>query len=475
METRRSRSLLKSLLTSAALFAAALPNAWAVPSYARQTAMACSTCHTVFPELTPFGREFKLNGYVLDNMKQIKGITIGRSETMSLNQIPPLSLMGQISYTHTSQALPDTGPGAPTGALAKDGEVSFPQQVSFFYAGKIADSLGAFVQLTYSGPTDHFGLDNTDVRYVQHTSFAGPEQDVIFGVTLNNNPTVQDPWNTTSAWGYPFAGSFTAPTPNTSTKLDSGAGGIGQNVGGLGGYMWFDHSIYAEVTLYSGAKVGGTHPLDSNQKQVVHGIAPYWRLAYERRWDQNSLSVGTFGIRAGIHPGGNNGVAAPGTVSFPLSGPTDRYTDYGLDTQYQYISDDHQVSALATYYHEHRDLAASVADGLAQKVDGSLNTEKLGVNYYYRRKIGGSVGIFNTTGSSDNIQYAAAPVVGSATNSPSSRGYVFELNYLPALNVKLQVQYVAYSKFNGASSNYDGSGRSASDNNTLYLLGWFNF
>jgi len=32
-----------------------------------------------------------------------------------------------------------------------------------------------------------------------------------------------------------------------------------------------------------------------------------------------------------------------------------------------------------------------------------------------------------------------------------------------------------YSKFNGASSNYDGANRNASDNNTLYLLGWLNF
>jgi hypothetical protein len=60
-------------------------------------------------------------------------------------------------------------------------------------------------------------------------------------------------------------------------------------------------------------------------------------------------------------------------------------------------------------------------------------------------------------------------------NSPANRGYVLELNYLPALNVKLQVQYVACSEFNGGGGNYDGSGRNASDNNTLYLLGWFNF
>jgi len=154
----------------------------------------------------------------------------------------------------------------------------------------------------------------------------------------------------------------------------------------------------------------------------------------------------------------------------PLSGPTDKYTDYGLDSQYQYITDDHQLSVLATYFHENQNLDASFKFGAAANSSDTLNTEKLGVNYYYRRKIGGSIGFFNTTGSTDAGLYGA-----SANSNPSSRGYVFEANYLPFLNVKLTAQYVVYSKFNGASSNYDGAGRNASDNNTLYLLGWFNF
>src|SRR5471032_3617921 len=90
----------------------------AVPSFARQTGMACAACHTVFPELTPFGREFKLNGYVTDNLKQIKGVTMERRETLSLNSVPPLSVMLQVSYSHTATPLPDS---AVIGALAKDG------------------------------------------------------------------------------------------------------------------------------------------------------------------------------------------------------------------------------------------------------------------------------------------------------------------------------------------------------------------
>src|SRR5476651_735496 len=79
---------------------------WAVPSFARQTGMTCAACHTVFPELTPFGREFKLNGYVLDNIKQVTGIDTSSRNTLAINSLPPISLMAQISYTHTSKPIP---------------------------------------------------------------------------------------------------------------------------------------------------------------------------------------------------------------------------------------------------------------------------------------------------------------------------------------------------------------------------------
>src|SRR5579859_6570178 len=81
--------------------------ALAVPSFARQTGVACEGCHTVFPELTPFGRSFKLNGYVMDNLPQVKGMTTDNKEALLLNWLPPLSIMFQTSYTSTAKALPD--------------------------------------------------------------------------------------------------------------------------------------------------------------------------------------------------------------------------------------------------------------------------------------------------------------------------------------------------------------------------------
>ena len=46
---------------------------------------------------------------------------------------------------------------------------------------------------------------------------------------------------------------------------------------------------------------------------------------------------------------------------------------------------------------------------------------------------------------------------------------------MPWLNTRFSVQYVGYTRFNGGTTNYDGAGRKAGDNNVLYLLGWVAF
>ena len=283
---------------------------------------------------------------------------------------------------------------------------------------------------------------------------------------MNNNPTVQDAWNYNAGMGVPvFEQQHGAGGRSHRRRSIAGRGGSAKAWAASGIYAWLDSHFYAELTDYTSAITGGSHPLDSTQANVVHALAPYWRLAYEQRWDRNSLEIGAYGLTAHDQPGNGK----------PLSGPTDKYRDAALDAQYQFIGEDHLFTALATYIDEHQTLDASVADGLAANVDNDLKTVKLMGEYYYKRKIGGSIGYFSTTGSSDPLLYAAAAVTGSANFSPDTAGYIAEVNYLPWLNVKLQLQYTGYSKFNGGKTNYDGSGRAASDNDTTYLLVWLNY
>ncbi|HEY6239889.1 MAG TPA: cytochrome C [Burkholderiales bacterium] len=436
----------------------------AVPSFARQTGMACQSCHTVFPELTPFGRSFKLNAYTIDNLPQVQGITASKDMELLLNQIPPLSIMFQTSYTSTKSALPDS---VVAGANSQNGQVLFPQQASLFYAGRVAPNLGAFVQITYASDTGTFALDNTEFRYAKQVPAVA--DGLTYGFTMNNNPTVQDVWNSTPAWQTPFdQKTSAAPVPAAATQID---GVLSGGVAGLTGYLWWRNSIYAELGLYRSSPQGfkgtaGAGPLDSTAGGVISGWAPYWRVAYERQWDRNSWSIGAYGITAKIIP-----------ATQPLSANFDRFNDVALDSQYQFIGDEHIVSIQGTYINERQSLDGSLALAApgAENQRNHLDTFRIGGSYYLRRTYGGALGYFSTTGSEDAVRYAPAALVGFANNKPNSNGWIAELDYLPWQNVKVALQYVAYQKFNGGSTNYDGAGRNASDNNTMYLLAWLNF
>lgn len=433
-------------------------NSHAVPSFARQTGMACQACHTVFPELTPFGRSFKLNAYTIDNLQQVQGITSTKEMELALNQIPPLSMMFQTSYTRTKTAQPDS---SGTGN-AQNGQVLFPQQASLFYAGKIAPNLGTFIQVTYDNASGAFGLDNTEIRYAKQV--AGLTDNLTYGITLNNNPTVQDVWNSTPAWQTPFdQRTSVAPTPGAATMID---GVLSGGVAGATAYVWWKNSLYGELGLYSSAPqgIGGAGgPLDSTTGAFT-GYAPYWRLAYERQWDRNSLSVGAYGMTAKISP--------PGQA---VGAPVNKYNDVALDGQYQFIGDEHIFSLQTTYIRESQTLDAMFGGGGSTNPTNDLKTFRLGGSYYYQRTYGGAFGIFSTSGSADALLYSATGLFASANGSPNSNGWVGEVSYVPWQNVKILLQYVDYQKFNGASTNYDGTGRNAKDNNTLYLLGWFAF
>jgi hypothetical protein len=417
-----------------------LTQADAVPSFARQTGMQCSDCHTVFPQLTAVGRDFKVNGYTWTN------VTKGQSPGLKENIYAPVSAMLLVSYSRSKTTQPDT----------QNGNVLLPDQLSLFYAGRISDKAGAFSQVTYSQPDDHFSMDNTDIR------FAGSAKGIIYGVTVNNNPTVQDLWNSTPAWGFPFISSGVAPTPAAATQVD---GTLAQQVAGAGVYGFWNNLLYGEVTFYRASQVGGSQPPNSaTDTNVLSGTAPYWRLAVQHDWGNHSAEVGTFGMILQTSPGGGIGFGA-----------TDRFRDYAFDTQYQFSSGVNAITVHGSWIGELQDWNASFPAGLTSNTSDRLTTIKVDGSYYYNHKVGATIAYFSTTGTPDTTLYAPADVTGSASGNPDSKGYIAELDYLPWENTKFVAQYVIYSEFNGGTSNYDGSGRNAKDNNTLYVAAWLMF
>src|SRR2546427_2473983 len=232
------------------------------PTYARQTGLACSACHTHFPELTPTGRAFKLNGYVFRRSESLEGKNPEGQQSLLLNLVAPVSLMFQTSYTSTKKALPGT----------QNGTVLFPDQLSIFTGGEITPHVGGFLQVTFDPQSGQLGVDNADFRFATHGTVLSKR--ATFGLSVNNNPTVQDAWNSTPAWGFPYGSSAVAPAPGPATLIP---GTLAQQVAGLTAYAMWNDRVYGEVGAYRSAPLGVQRPLNDSATGVISGAAPYWR------------------------------------------------------------------------------------------------------------------------------------------------------------------------------------------------------
>jgi hypothetical protein len=437
-----------------------VPTASAIPSYARQTGFPCKSCHYMPPELTPLGRAFKLNGYTMTGKPTVTSPGKGNTSGLSILESFPLSVLFDASFTSlkSPQAVPQqSGPPLPS----QNGSFEFPQQASLFLAGAWATHVGSFIQVTYSSQGDHFTWDNTDIRYANSTKLFS--KDLAFGITLNNNPTVEDLWNSTPAWGFPWVGSDWAPGPTATAIIN---GGLAQDVAGVGGYAMWNNHLYVDATIYRSAHIGASLPnTGAGQNFNIRGVAPYWRLAWQQDSGNNNFMVGTYGIHVKSTP-------------LAITGPEDSYTDWAADFQYDRVIPQFRgdvISLRGTYIRENSALVATAKSSSDPIVQHHLNTAQINAEYHFGDKYSGTVGWFNITGSPDSLLYPSGAITGNFQGDPRSNGIIANLSWWPVQNIGLTAQYTAYTRFNGAGTNYDGAGRSAGSNNAIYLLARFVF
>lgn len=422
----------------------------AIPSFARQTGLSCATCHTVFPELTSFGRQFKLNGYTMTNIKTIDQTSTNKKgekiTKLKLLNISALSYMFKTGFTHLAKSLPG----------AQNNNTEFPQAMSLYYGGQITPHMGSFIQFTMDDTEGSFGLDMVDIRYANTTQMG--QIPLLFGLTLNNGPMMEDVWNTASPWSYPYSSSGVVPAPSAGTLVEGGLMGTL----GAGTYGLFNNHLYLGFSVYRTAPFGTIIPPDNFSVMTIKGLSPYWRIALQNQWGKSYLSVGTFGLSSNLYPTG-------------ISGPTDDYLDFGFDLQYEYTFEKGQFTLHSSYITEKQTINASYTANNSQYLTDNINSFKTDASIFIRKGYKFTLGYFNYSGNSDNVIYTPASVSGSSTGSPNSNGLLAQVDYLPWENTKLSLIYTAYNKFNGAVNNYDGSNRNAADNNSIYLQFWFLF
>ena len=170
---------------------------------------------------------------------------------------------------------------------------------------------------------------------------------------------------------------------------------------------------------------------------------------------------------ANVHP-----FVSPFTPDTSTFSQTDKFTDIGVDAQYQYQGSNFWLTLRGSFIHEIQKLDASFPNGLAANPKLELNEARayasLAYGNYNRIILTGQY--FTSWGSPNSILFSGSPNL-----SPDTNGWIAEIAYIPFIssfspgwpwfNTRIGLQYTWYDRFNGTSVG-------ASTNNTLFAYIW---
>ncbi|GBE09425.1 hypothetical protein BMS3Bbin11_00412 [bacterium BMS3Bbin11] len=310
----------------------------AVPAFARSQGIECGGCHTAFPSLNSFGRNYKTRGYRLVNASKDTTVT---DFTTKINQLPIAAAIISRPYTKDKSG---------------NSEIRAIHEVEVFMGGVFYRNLSGLVVLEAEGE-DGFGN-------VLATAVLNYDVNNALNVQIAYAPTFfADPYDTLSS-----ARRLTAAHYNVlndkfgKTDNDDKLRHSRQQVSLFGRFL--------NDRLFYNAGVGGlTGDNVANQSTVGFG-----RLAFDI---SPSLMVGAFGLSGKCDITTESdfvsdcGVDATGNVA-----TSDRnFSRYGVDTQLDFGS----VRLTGVYLSAEDDLVNS-------------NSSETNVDYYAQAVYYGNVG-----------------------------------------------------------------------------------
>ncbi len=458
---QRSGGIL-GLLSLLWVVALALPkDAHAIPSYARQTGFACDICHTVYPHLTPFGRDFKTHGYVMDTAECVKASGNAQMCGVDINRIPMVS--ARIVSMWSNQAGGNNGI-VPRGiTTAGQGFMSFPSgyndtetfnlvaDSSIYFGGKIAPNMGTFLEFT--GIDDEggsLGLGAVDFAVTAPDTTLGGKS-LVYGIRGVDSVFTGDPSNSLGMWGLTsqLMGMSTHNTlydPNRAMVEGGELYGMWGNFndGGLFATIGFYHPTGSQTSgSFVQGNIAGSGALNTSNVDVAPRLA-YYFPAYNNIYAEIGAS-GYFG---------KEGMIAPTATTF--GNYNDSYYNYAVDAQVQYIGDKNLAELFAIYQgqndnHFYGQDMYSGTDYGANGTSVQRNGFGLSADYYYQRTYG--VYVKYLYQSSDKVK------------DINVSGAILGLSWYPVENVQLMIEQALYSTYNPGLAQYGDTSLAASDFN----------
>ena len=148
----------KMLLSAVAIFLLAFSlypprEAAAIPAFARQTGMACNTCHFQhYPSLNAFGRAFKSSGYTM-----VGGQSMVEGDMLSIPAVLNASLVTKIRYQKTN--------GDVNTKATNEGEIQFPDEAALLLGGRVGEHIGFLLEASLKDGDSNFASFKMPITY----------------------------------------------------------------------------------------------------------------------------------------------------------------------------------------------------------------------------------------------------------------------------------------------------------------------
>lgn len=439
------------------------PPASALPNFSSQTGLPCSACHVggFGPQLTPFGISFRANGYTQGG---------GNGPWSHI----PVDLVVSPSVQTDAKAQPT----APAGYGTNNFFNPLGSGTSLFIAGGHSFEgnfgIGGFEQVGFilvPGGSLTASEATSDLKLTKPLTLGN--HPLLLGLDFTNTASGGDPYNTLyNGFQFPFLTPFVGPTPAASPAIAA----LGTTVYGVSLSALYDNSIFAEAGLYQtwGTSLLNSMNITPSGLGSIAGSAPYFRVAGQHAWGDNFLEIGGVLMYTPLQQ-------VPGVPNPSLQ---NKYLDWGVDATYQRAFGPNTLAITSNILFERQNLDASFSAGTSTNALDWLDQFRVAASYYWSNRYGLTLAYTSIYGSTDPLVYAPAPLTGSANGSPNSQAIIAQLDWTPYGNdtpdagypfVRIGLQYTYYLRFNGGTTNYDGSGRNATDNNTLLLFTWWAF
>jgi hypothetical protein len=272
--------------------------AHAVPAFARKYGTSCTTCHTVYPKLTPFGEAFRRNGFRFpgidrDYIKQ-DSITLRRSasgDTATLPAQVPLALgfKGETVFhpdKNSSAGKADHGAAVSSADTIAEGQLwaggSFSEKATFF-AELVVSSHGA-VELENAqvhlndliGPAHAFNLRVG--RGASHLTSFGPHSTYLADAFVPATPVTALNGATSDSWN--IGGHFNGVELSGVVAAGRVAYSVGWNAGSNR-----DARTSQDVYGHFGVKVGGMRLDGEGNGKTTNA---------DRPWEETAITFDAF-------------------------------------------------------------------------------------------------------------------------------------------------------------------------------------